>query len=760
MRIYVSGLVQHSVFSSGHATATLQIAEACRLLGHDVSIINILDNKSTWYDDALKLAEQFKVLSKSDFIGPTANVDCIGGAIKADLLIDVIGCLTGADRAAIASKTVLFVRNPAIHFEIENAIYPISTIKRCYDNISEIWTWELYGSNDFTVLSLLGRCNVRSIPYIWSPFILEAFQKESGYQPWHIVAESVTGAPWTVRCCETNITNRSSCVIPMTIMKEFTTSYPDKIKGGFVVHNGLQMAERQFFKENLTANLAIKPETQFVGRNRITDWCMCPRTIMLAHCRFTPVRWTYIDAAYLGIPMIHNSQFMKRLGGVFERYYYSNNSISEGKKALRLLLDDFDQNIHAFRGVCNEMVRKQLCENLTVVRPSAIDTWRRGLESALATPTVALYKAITYVPESKQGQSNVEKSNVEVTFRIQFLNMWDQFQVGYNFFTLLMDAYMAAAGLDHVKVVGCGSEYTGKDIHMRIFGPYNLTGFPVDGIPNMFTTCENVGALPSEACKGANVVMQTGFSKKAHNGKDYFRLPIWMMSMDWFGADNDKLVNPRVMPVDWLTTEQGTGVRPKFCSFVVTNPNNPVRNAALDLFGRIGHVDSAGRYRNNCGDAIFAGLGGGGGERKKVEWLRQYRFSITYENGLGDGYVTEKLFHAKAAGCVPIYWGDAESALEDFQKGGFIVANGKTDEQLLGEVQALEADESARLRIASTPLLSDEQVNSARRRLAEVATALMKFSTFPNKGNAVTVLGNSIKPQTIQTVRNVYGRNY
>lgn len=739
MRIYVSGLVQHSVFSSGYATTTLQIAEACRLLGHDVSILNILDNKATWFDDVRGLQSHFNVLNKADFIGPTANVDCIGGVIKADLLIDVIGCLTGADREAIAGKTVLFVRHPAIHYEIENSIYPIASFKRCYDGICEIWSWDIYTNNDFTALSLLGRCNVRPVPVIWSPFILDEFQKESGYQPWHIVAKD---EPWTARTCETNTTSRSSCLIPLTIMREFTNEYPDEIKGGFVVHNGLQIAERQFFKENLNAHLSMKPETQFVGRNRITDWCMLPRSVMIAHCRFTPFRWTYFDAAYLGIPMIHNSPYLKRFNGVFERYYYSNNSISEGKKALRLLLDDFKQNIHAYRDICNEQVRNQLKHSLTVLRS---DAWRVGLDAAIAAKTVPPLRLTHYTPNQD-------------TFRMQFLNMWDQFQPSYNFFTLLMTAYMKAAGLDDIKVVGCGSEYTGKDIHMRIFGPYNLTGFPTDGIPNMFTTCENVNPLPEEIRKAGNVVLQTGFSKKGHNGTDYFRLPIWMMSMDWFGADNDRLVNPRTIPVDWLTKPQGTGSRTKFCSFVVTNPNNPVRNAALDLFSRIGHVDSAGRYRNNCGDAIFAGLGGGGGERKKVEFLRQYRFSITYENGLGDGYVTEKLFHAKAAGCVPIYWGDAPTALEDFQPGGFIVANDKTDEQLLDEVRALEADEVARLRIANTPLLSDQQIANAQKRLAEVATALMKCSTFPNKGKNVEELG--IKPQQNLTVRNVYGRQY
>jgi alpha(1,3/1,4) fucosyltransferase len=32
------------------------------------------------------------------------------------------------------------------------------------------------------------------------------------------------------------------------------------------------------------------------------------------------------------------------------------------------------------------------------------------------------------------------------------------------------------------------------------------------------------------------------------------------------------------------------------------------------------------------------------------------------------GYVTEKLFHAKAAGCVPIYWGAPDVEL-DFLHG-------------------------------------------------------------------------------------------
>jgi hypothetical protein len=38
--------------------------------------------------------------------------------------------------------------------------------------------------------------------------------------------------------------------------------------------------------------------------------------------------------------------------------------------------------------------------------------------------------------------------------------------------------------------------------------------------------------------------------------------------------------------------------------------------------------------------------------------MKKYRFAIAYENIKDeDGYITEKIFDAFIAGCVPVYWG-------------------------------------------------------------------------------------------------------
>jgi hypothetical protein len=49
---------------------------------------------------------------------------------------------------------------------------------------------------------------------------------------------------------------------------------------------------------------------------------------------------------------------------------------------------------------------------------------------------------------------------------------------------------------------------------------------------------------------------------------------------------------------------------------------------------------------------------------RKREIMRQYRFSICYENASYPGWLTEKMLDAMFAGCVPVYLGDPEVATQ------------------------------------------------------------------------------------------------
>jgi hypothetical protein len=55
------------------------------------------------------------------------------------------------------------------------------------------------------------------------------------------------------------------------------------------------------------------------------------------------------------------------------------------------------------------------------------------------------------------------------------------------------------------------------------------------------------------------------------------------------------------------------------------------------------------------------------GQVNKFEILSRSIINLCFENSLGNGYVTEKLLHARMMGCKALYWGDTHYSL-DFSK--------------------------------------------------------------------------------------------
>jgi hypothetical protein len=310
--------------------------------------------------------------------------------------------------------------------------------------------------------------------------------------------------------------------------------------------------------------------------------------------------------------------------------------------------------------------------------------------------------------------------------------MWDQFQADYNFFTLLLNDYAAKQGLP-VTFVGTSAVATGTRLSANarpdlcICGPFAASATAYSqlwpGVPKVFFTGEYVDIAPQVA----DIFLELGYNTyktvpaPAAIAK---RLPLWMLSIDWFGADNDRLINPRLMPLErCLAVDPGLiAKKNKFCSFIVSNPGNLKRNEAFVAINTYKPVDSAGRLYNNIGPQIFAGLGGGGGEHKKLAFLEDYKFSITYENRRARGYTTEKLLHAKAAGCVPIYWGDPEVGC-DFNEAGFINANGLEGDALVAAVRAAEGRWTE---IAGVPALDAGRVESIRKLFGEIAECIVE----------------------------------
>jgi GR25 family glycosyltransferase involved in LPS biosynthesis len=329
--------------------------------------------------------------------------------------------------------------------------------------------------------------------------------------------------------------------------------------------------------------------------------------------------------------------------------------------------------------------------------------------------------------KEKVIQNEVKECKKE--FRIGFCDMWDSFRADYNIFTLMVESSLSGAKVKekvNIKGIDLKNVKEGEeDVDVVIFGPF---GSPArwrsvkKGIPLVHYTGENSEPV---------VEAQLNLGYKHRNGNDgsYIRLPLWMLEINWFRADPEKIGNPKPLPINRCCKvyEEERETRNKFCAFVVTNPRNTMRNSAFHWLSNYKQVDSAGRLYNNIGDEIFAGLGGGGGELKKHEFLKQYKFCLAYENESSDGYTTEKYLHAKAAGCIPIYWGDPKFE-RDFDLEGCIDARDcLTSGDLVRRVKEIDENEELWKKKYNVPALDEVKRDLVRRTLSEVSKKILEL---------------------------------
>lgn len=98
----------------------------------------------------------------------------------------------------------------------------------------------------------------------------------------------------------------------------------------------------------------------------------------------------------------------------------------------------------------------------------------------------------------------------------------------------------------------------------------------------------------------------------------------------------------------------------KFCNFVYSNGNlgmgAAIRKDFCKLLAKYKHIDCPGKILNNMKEAIEPRYKNWW--KSKQDFLKNYKFTIAFENSSSPGYTTEKLHQPLWANSIPIYWGD------------------------------------------------------------------------------------------------------
>ena len=180
-------------------------------------------------------------------------------------------------------------------------------------------------------------------------------------------------------------------------------------------------------------------------------------------------------------------------------------------------------------------------------------------------------------------------------------------------------------------------------------------------------------------------------------GTRYMRLPLFAMEINSSIQDRSRFAD------DDMSAR-------KFCNFIYSNEfagsGAFVRKEFCKKLMVYKKVDCPGMVLHNMDSDEIPSRWGADWYQGKINFLRNYKFTIAFENTLMDGYTTEKLIQPFWAGSIPIYYGNPR-VTEEFNKDAFIDCN-KFDndfDSVIEEIKRIDRDpELAKYMVMQNPM--------------------------------------------------------
>lgn len=369
MRVGVTLTVQSSTFSGGVNTSAIFLAYLLKDLGYSPIFVN--NTTQEWFIDNPEIGQKFGCQTFS----PTME--------KFDLLFECGWHLSAADRAVVASKVIVVVRRPPLFTDLESTVYPMihDAIRLGVDrttNVAAIWCIGPCGDEDKQYMNLLySGTPIHYLPQIWYPHIVDGFT--TGRIPeWPHTAAAET-ATWDAHICENNQTITSSSVIPLTICRDLISERIKRSLGSgdaqpkftWKAHCTDHLKGVKFFMDNIFASLFPAQHADNLVPRIQLPLLRLAKSFIIAHQRFYGVRAMYLDALWLGIPLVHNCEQLGRDIG----YFYKDNEVCDAVAQIFKMAADYKAHTGFFAPDAATAHRKWVqqhyipTDNITILQP-------------------------------------------------------------------------------------------------------------------------------------------------------------------------------------------------------------------------------------------------------------------------------------------------------------------------------------------------------------------------------------------------------
>jgi len=336
--VFINGIKQNAIFLA----RTFMNSKK----KYNVFIVNTSDikitNKLGWDIEKYKTVQLNDIKDKLDIIFP------LGGVLNNEWTnyLRKRGC-----------KVVPYKCGNEYIISMENIIFGRQDNNIEYPTVDEVWHIPQMENTNQHYWRILYNTKTITIPFVWNSMFLDDNineLKNQGKTTQYIPSNNSK----RISVFEPNINVYKFLMYPMLISEDVYRERPELIKTVKITNTQNIRQKKELV--SLLNHLSIVKDKKATFENRFPmAWFLSEHTdIVLSHQWENPLNYAYLDAVYMGYPLVHNAHLFKDAG-----YYYEGFNVTQGKEQLIYAMTEHDNNLEEYEKKSKKIIHKFNTDN-------------------------------------------------------------------------------------------------------------------------------------------------------------------------------------------------------------------------------------------------------------------------------------------------------------------------------------------------------------------------------------------------------------
>ena len=265
------------------------------------------------------------------------------------------------------------------------------------EDYDEIWYIPQQDEVNSGFYKTLYRTNAFIVPFIWhNQYLLEALTDiEKGFKRGQFKKDyryEVGKEKKRIGVMEPNLNIVKFSLIPTMVTEEcYRGEIGKKHIDKLMLTNSEKIAKNKEFM-SMIRTFDLFKDNKITAESRYQTAFILSQHIdvLVCHQILNPLNYLYLDAAYMGYPVLHNAPLCKDLG-----YYYENSDTVDGAKQLDYILTEHDKNIDAYNERNDKVLMRYYADNPKLVKTYdklIHNLFNGGNKDLIYEPKTNLYK--------------------------------------------------------------------------------------------------------------------------------------------------------------------------------------------------------------------------------------------------------------------------------------------------------------------------------------------------------------------------------